>query len=581
MRLRAPLLAAGLAAALVVPLGVTSSAASWNDSEWVSGSMQTTEFDCGTQTGYAVEAGSRQVGGTLLGQNLDGLASVAGIDLEVDGIGTETYSPDSAIDLDPSGDPQHTRAVSLAVGALGGLVGVSLPQITAGVPGLDVGALAQYARVDERGVALGATGLVADQSGVITIGETSAAPPEHSTISLNELLPVTSSISDVGLEIGAVSALAQVDGCDLLRESQWSIAAAEDAVVRDYEIAGLELVIDSPVLASLASTVVSTAATLQTDLNSLESDLTAGLNGALSQLSIDLAILSVSTAGTSVDVTAIPNVSDAVADLLAGFADDTDTIRLEPTDGRIVVDLAGILGGTNGLNSLGPNTELVLNDTVVNELTTRIGALLDSWTGEVVSTLETAVSGTHVDIDLSAAVRAQLALVQVQVATVTVDIDADLGDLQDGAAVEAGVSVNLLNLNVLGALLNPILAALDPLADTLAAVIVSLVGGLFDTVATLGTTLTSGLAPVVTDLGSVLAPLANVLSLWVNTQPDQPIPPGNITPEDLPDFEPRTDTSSGSYLVTALRVNLLGEQMLVTSVSLATARAGVVTLPTP
>ena len=69
--------------------------------------------------------------------------------------------------------------------------------------------------------------------------------------------------------------------------------------------------------------------------------------------------------------------------------DGVVTINL--ADGTVNVRLDGPLGGTNGLNTLGPNTELVLNATVVSEIVSRVGTLLDGWSTRVATATAPAV----------------------------------------------------------------------------------------------------------------------------------------------------------------------------------------------
>ncbi|KJL48844.1 hypothetical protein RS84_00472 [Microbacterium hydrocarbonoxydans] len=571
-------LAAGAIAILAVPFMTSSSLASWTDQEWAhTEPLGTTSLDCGTTTGFTTQAAGRQVSGTLLGTDLDTLAAVRGVNNKIDAALNETYAPTpGAHDLDPTSTTTFTRATSLNVGVLSPLVGVFLPTVDVPTPpSLAVGTLAQYSQVRPTGIATGATGAVTNQSGIATIGDYGAStPPSNGSISLKSVLgsAIGSNMADVSLDIGAVSALSRVDGCDVLRQATWDIPAAPNAVTRDYDIANLDLTLTSPALAGLVTQVDTSVGQLQTKLNGLQKALLDGINGVLGGISADLAILSVTTAGTNVSVTNIPNVAASVSSLLNDFSDADGIVTLSPRTGLIQVNLAKLLNGAGQLNNLSPNSQFLLTPAVLSDIGARVTNLVSSWRAQVISALTAAANSTHVSISVAASVKA----LGITVANISIAINADLGALHanNGALIAAGVSVTLLNQNnaLLAAVISSILAVLTPLQAALVSVIKSLVDDIYATITTLDTTLAVGVPVVANAVALVFSTLQPIFSLYVNVQPDEPGSPPATS------FIPATSTSTAEYKVTALRIGILDGARPI-SVNLGTASAGPVSLP--
>lgn len=571
-------IAIGAIAILAVPFLTSSSLASWTDQEWAHAApVSTSSLDCGTDTGFTTAASGRQVSGTLLGTDLDTVAAVRGVSNAIDGALSETYAPQpGAHDLDPGSTTAFTRATSLNVGVLAPLVGVFLPTIDIPTPpSLAVGTLSQYSQVKPTGIATGATGAVTDQSGIATIGEYGAStPPRNGSISLKDVLgsAITSNIADVSLDIGAVSALSRVDGCDVLRQATWDIPAAPTSVTRDYEIADLDLTLTSPALSALVTQVDSSVTTLQSKLNGLQAALLSGISGVLGGISADLAILSVSTAGTSVSVTNVPDVAGAVSSLLNGFSDTDGIVTLSPRTGLIHVDLAKLLNGASGLNDLAPNTQFLLTPSVLADIGTRATSLVSSWRSQVVNALTAAASSTQVSISVAASVKA----LGITVANISIAIDANLGALHanNGALISAGVSVTLLNLSnpLLSGVLSSILGVLTPLQSALVSVIKGLVDDVFAVITTLDGVLAAGVPVIAGAVATVFTVLQPIFSLYVNVQPDRPGAPPAAS------FIPATSTATAQYEVTALRIGVL-DGLKPISVNIGTASAGPVSLP--
>ena len=103
---------------------------------------------------------------------------------------------------------------------------------------IELGAVNQYARAEDNATSLGASGAVADNGAIITDG---SGPPANATVNLTELLPdaLQANIADLRIETGALSATA----------SQVNAGTPTG----DYQIAALEIALQSALLAALTT----------------------------------------------------------------------------------------------------------------------------------------------------------------------------------------------------------------------------------------------------------------------------------------------------------------------------------------
>ena len=578
-------LAVGATALLCVPLGVTASAAAWNDAEWVHGGVGTSSLRCGTDTGFEGTASGRFLSGELLGLDLDPIAELGRMRLALAGSGVLTVAPADAIPLDPSA-PTYTYANPFDVSLLSGLAGVSLTGLTVPLPGAALGAVNQYAHVSELGAATGAAGLVNDSGAVLVDQNTpSAALPAPATISLDDLLPGVAGIAGAELRVGAVGASAQLDGCAALRSSLWGDGSVT-GVIRDYGIAGLGLQVDSPAVAGLVGIVDTTVTNLTAAVNALRgtsSPIAAGLGARL-----DLALPGVLTTGIGGNVTIGGlDLGAAVATLLDTPLTD-GVVSVDLRSGAVDVDLDALLPS---LNDAPPNTEIVLSATVLAPIVTRIGTLLDNWSTQIVGALTEELRDVAIGIDLTALVAAPgisipplLTLPGLDVLDIDIDYTGTIGALLDGTAVLS------LDVDAVGAVapINTLLAALGlptvtdliGLVEGLGSALVSNIAATITTtvltlVTTLGTTLSTAINTVLASLAGVVNALPTIVSIMVNVQPDRPgAPPGSV-------FLPPTADATGQYTVSALRIGLADFLVPgdVAHVMLGTASAGPVTAP--
>ncbi|TCU86358.1 hypothetical protein EDF48_10218 [Curtobacterium sp. PhB191] len=560
-----------VAAALFTPTAVPSTA-SWSDREWAHGAVGTSSFDCGTDADYTSTASSRFLGGSIAGIDLDDVATVRGVDVAKTGAAPASVEPATAPELGTGGRP-FTQAFGnpLDVGLLGDVAGIDLTGLGLGLPAGSAGAVNQVATASGTGDAVAASGLVADSGGVLVTPTTPSGDlPDPASITLGRALPGIADVTDVGLDVGAVGASAQLAGCDAISDDVWggvvqrtlatNLRAAVQQVAadsgpagleRDYGIASLDLRVDSPLVGALVTAVNDTVVQLDATVDAL-----GGTDGALAR-TINQGVLGVlggltgslglGTIGGTVEITG-PDLAGAVAPLLAEPVQDAGgTLSLDLSAGSVRVDLAHLLGDdAHGLNDLPPNHEVVLDAVTLGALADRLGQVVDAWAGKITTALTTALGSLHVRIALAADLSAPLVLgIRVKIATLSIGVDTGVAALMAGQT-KLSVGVALLGLD-LGGLLGVVTGLATSLVNPLTqAVVGTLTTRLFALVGTLGTTLTTTIGgPVVRALGTVLARLPGVLSLRVNVQRDlaaAPTPAGRAT--------------TGQYTQTALRLSI-------------------------
>jgi len=571
-------LAASIGAVLVVPLGITATTASWNDAEWVhEDALGTATLDCAQNP--AVESRSRGtfLAGELLGIDLDAIAQLDDMRLTVQADGTPVPDPANAIDLG-STPPTYTFANPLNVTALG-IVGVDLTGFSVGLPGAALGAANQWAQGSTSGRAAGASGLINDSGAVLVSDSTPDDDlPRPATIDLTALLPTIAGLDTATLEVGAVAASSQLDGCAALLEQVWGVAPAQPVSLRDYGIASLGVTLDAPAVGDLTGAVTTTVGDLETAVAGL-----VGQNGLIAQnlrTALALRVPGIAAASTTGTVTISGlNLQSTVAPFL-GLQLQGNGFTIDLANGRILVDIERLTGPLNGA---APNTELVLNAGVVNAIVAEAGSLLDDWADDVTDALRTAIRNAQLKITLSTTVSAA----GYTLATVSLGLDATIGAVMDGNATvgvtlsnqPTGAVVNIINLALSAAGLPTLTTILNTLTASGSALTTSLANllttQLFDRITTLGATLSTRSAPVVSVLADVVNALPRVVSVMVNVQPDQPGAPPS------PTSIAATSRSTAEYAVTALRLGLADFAVPddVAHVLFGTGSAGPVALP--
>lgn len=567
--------------AVVVPLTVTATTASWTDAEWVHGEVGTGAMDCGTTTGFSTQSQGRFLGGSLLGTNLDAIAALSPQSLGLAANGTLAVSPAGSLNQG-STPPTYTYTNPLNISALGGIAGLNLTGLQVGLPVGSAGAVNQYAQVSGYGTAAGASGLVSNTGGVLVSQyATNDTLPQPATISLSSLLPVvTGVVANPQVRVGAVGSSSVLDGCAALYASMWQGDDTVTGSTRDYGIASFDLALQSAVLGAIITDTNTAVTNINTALNGLLGP-TGGIATAIGgQLNVGLGSIAGVTLGATTGTVSLTglNITGAVTPLLTAPLND-GYVSINLSAGTVDVDLASLLGGPNGLNNLGPNTQIVLNATVVNNIVTRVGTLLDTRVQQITTAITTAIRAATLNVNLSTALNLEVLGNPVHVANVGVTLSASVASVLDGTAT-FGVTLTLLS--GLGPVVNAAVAVVIGLLNTAVAglttslvspVATAIVNAVLPLITGLGTTLSGIVTQVVSALSVVLAPLPSVLSIMVNVQPDQGgAPPGSS-------FIAGTATSTPQYIVSALRLGVGDGLGGLAYARLGTSSAGPVAAP--
>lgn len=345
-------LVAGLLA-LLTPAGIGASVAAWTDTEWTNAAVGTETFTCGSDTGYATTASGTFLAATLAGLPVEDVAGLAGLTAtrtgEAAAVTPATATHLDAGDADPTTD---TWANPITVTALQtGLI--DLTGLGAGLPLGSAGALSQYGQVTSLGRSAGASGLLNNSGGVgVTEGAADNTLPRPAELDLAAVLPP--GVAAARLSVGAVAASSQLDWCSALESATWGDGTTS-GVVRDYEIASLGLVVDSPVVGGLVTEVNAAVASMLAQ--------SPGLNLGVGSPIQSLLGATLADAGLSIDLAA----------------------------GTITVDLEPLLTDDLGLNDRAANTDLLLDATRVSAVIDRATALLTAWTTDVTAALTAVV----------------------------------------------------------------------------------------------------------------------------------------------------------------------------------------------
>jgi hypothetical protein len=423
--------------------------------------------------GYSA-AEAQYLSGSLLDLSLDDVAAVEGQAATSPFGNTESDVQTGNLDLSALGD---VITIQLADG-------VQIPVTLA-----DAGVVGQYAEANPDGTSFAASGLVSSD-GVVGVGPVPASPPGILSLDLSDLLDadITSQIANLNLTTNVNTATAEQNGAN--------------PAVGTYDIADLDVALNSPTVAGLSGTVSSSVTPLEETIDGV-----VGQNGSIvTSLTGLLSETGLVTSNVSLDVDLNPVVDDVLAQNQLLGADGPVTVNL--ADGAINVDVAALLAA-NGqdLNDLDPNTE-VLNTQLATLITAEVDSLVNGLLTEVDEAVTTALNSAVLNLNVTIGDDPAAPLL-------TVAANGPLSDLADGtllSTVTVGQDVDL-----------------DPaLVNTTIQNVLNGVLGLEVDTAALDAAL-DGLYPAVDDV------LTDVVSLTANNQ----------------------DTTDGTFTETALRLNVL------------------------
>jgi hypothetical protein len=547
---------AGILAAAAALAGTAVTDAAWVDDEYVHTSGIGTDGRCATDSGVVTTASARQLSGMLMGSDLDSLASVRGVNVSNDGEGTSTANA-GALPID-----DDTYIAPLDVGLLAAdVLRLSLPL---GLPVGSADAYSQWGQTLDNGNATGATGLITNSGGGIAIGgpQDPSDPPIMATINLAQLAP--GALAGMTLDVGAASSIADLTLCGDLGNG-WLGPLDQPLIDRDYGLSVLDLNSNVPALGTAVTGADQLLDSVQPALDAANGPLASGIESGL----LDAAgtLLGTLNAGAvDVQVATTPADLAPVRALLSGTrTDQRGLLTVDFGTGTVRVDLAKTTGGANGLNNLAPNTELVLDQAVLAELSAALVQVLGDWQREVDSALLAAVRGMSVTVNATVEVRqAGLSVAEIQLGLGPVAAGS-LVDIHHGVpgapAVPVTSDVTIPGLDPFGVLEG----LLNPVAAGLSAQLAGITGGALDNVLGSGilndftTSIASLLSPVAGSFSAALDLLSSLLSIMVNVQPDQPGYPGAAT--------------ANPFEVTALRLSLIQDGGTL-NLSVATASVG-------
>lgn len=575
--------------ALVAQSAITTNA-SWNDTEWVHSSAVGTSTCSAAASAFATRGEGRSLSGALLSTNLDSFAGAEGVTVTNNGAravgsaGTPVSGLEGAFI-----DPLTVSALSALRVPLTGLLELPADNST--------GVVSQFGQARTDGLAHGAGGYVTNSGGIGLANPQSGGYPRLATLKLSNLLNspllgnvglgnTLSDVSDLSLEVGAVSGEAELDTCAQAWGSQSGVAqqalassAASDIVSglqRRYLASSADLTFSSPTTGALAGGLDTLLGQVQSITNGLigqngvkpgiESGVAALLNGLIGTPLLSLGSITLNTLTASVDL------GPTRALVNTPFSDSGRVVTIDARNGTVAISTSALLQKAypqrvgNGLNGLPPNTNLFADPAILTALTQSLTAALSDWLGHIETSLVSAVNNIQISSTISVHLKARLLAITpfVDVGQIAVTVNGSLADLRVNKPGTVSTELQLLGglLSGLTDLLTK--GVLKPVVDLLGATLVAGTGGVISGVV-------DGVLPVVTGLPTRFASvtgalltlvsrlytglfLSNILRITVNAQnfPASGEPPP-------PDWVPGQPTAppAGRYEVAAMRVGVL------------------------
>lgn len=500
--------------------------------------------------------------------------NVAGLPLAATADALQEWDPDST--NAPVSDELQVDLLGIPVN-LGNNVTIPLISQPGEVGLLDLGslgAISSYANAPAETNSVASSGLITEQGG---LDLTAATDPdfEPAKLDVSALLEQLAgnagrAVLDEGsIQIGALGARAsKVDG----------------AVTSEYMLAGAELELQSPLVASVATQLDNVLRGTPDPITGVRSGGVGGTlnaavatDGVLGQAvaglpDLNLGIIRANLSGGTIGINGLDIALDeASQELLADplvdpngivevwLADSTDGAGNPVSGGTVRVDLSKVVDGGD-LNGLDPNT-LLLDSTTLTRITTAVNDALGTLSTKVVDTVTAVVNNLDVHLALPADLLVQLnplssscsALGNICVGA-DITVDAKLGQLTGAVLGAPTVGITLDDEGLLGAILAGL--GVDDLAEYLVnnGLLTPITTALSPVISGLLTTITTGLpatlngitTPVLNTLGPVLGALNSIVQVTINEQPTVK------TPAEA------ADLGAGSFTVRALKINVLG-----------------------
>lgn len=396
--------------------GLVISNANWTDNEWVSASLAgepgVGTLDCEVNDIFSTRGAGRYLSGELLNFDLDAIASIEGVVVTNDGT-TATATPPTATALgdDAFANPLTVTALDAINLQLSGLLLLPLGNST-GVVNQYGQAVGLGAPTYPAGYSVGAAGAVNDSGGIaLTPEPPGPSVPTVAQISLDTLLEnavgediadIVSDLAGLDLTVGAVASSAILEACPAAWDG--TQAAVYDNLIRDYLVSGMSTSLESPLLGDLVTAVNTAVGEIETLVNGVASDdalLDDILDGVLGELGPLLGALGLGTpsitASAAIDLSAVQTLlTTPITDANGVFS-----IDLGASPATITINIAALFDSVNGLNNQAPNTQVLIDGDMINDLSLAVATALTEWVGDLEGALDDAVNAVDLTIDIA------------------------------------------------------------------------------------------------------------------------------------------------------------------------------------
>src|SRR5690625_3174284 len=452
-------------------------------------------------------------------------------------------------------------ALQVEIGSL------TLPLISDGeAPGLlnlgELGALNGYSASESPYTSSAASGTVTDAGAIdVDLVEGDPSSTDFARVDLTDLtaqlgVNLDGVIDEVSLGLGALASSAS--------------ATTGEEPVGVYELAGAELVIDSPAVEDLVETLNTTVGGLNTTLNALlgQEGVVDDLLGGVLPIDVSLDLGPLANLGVELGSPTIAldvdlgSVTDGL--LEEPLVSDSGLTTIDLSTGLITVDLAQV--HEEGLNDLDPNTPL-LTSSELSAITGEINGLLGEEVGNVTEAAQDLLDTTQLTIELDASLTAQLLILPVSV-DAGVEIQETLAEFAGVPGAEPPTVRLHVDLGLITELLDALGINLDELTDIVADLVLDdLVAAtarpplaeLLDADSLISDTIDGAVTGLLGGLDPIFDVLPGLLSVTVNEQPtEEPINgEGDLGPD--------------SFTVRALAVDVLPDLADGVSLNLASS----------
>ncbi|WP_050723299.1 choice-of-anchor G family protein [Microbacterium sp. GCS4] len=386
----------------------------------------------------------------------------------------------------------------------------ALNALQLGIPGglsvplsnfVQLGAVNQYSQSSDAGVSRAAAGAVSDSGVIDTTG--TGAYPSNASFNLQGLLgsAVTGTVADLDISLEAISSEVAIDSAG--------------AVTRDYNVAGGDVALSLPAIATLTNTLTGpggVTATVDAAVASL-----AGPSGLLAQALAGLnAALAPIVGNDGVNITITTDIAAAMNTILDTPVGD-GVVSVNLRTGLVTADIAALFSDTTGrgLNNLNVGEE-VLSAAVLNNLITRVGNVLNTVPNLVQTALTNTLNAAVLNIGVAVCVVGTAPTCTTPVVDIGTGLQVSVPNQTLGSVV-AGTATATISLKVAGL---PVVVPVGTLLGALTTPINTTLFGPTGVIATVVPTVTTAVTGIVTAIAPAVGLLNGVVSLRGNVQPD-------------------------------------------------------------